>query len=85
MIRALAILMLLAGCGSNPPPPAAPPVPARLKGCPDDPVAPAPLPVVRTIEQLGAGYIAERTARQRTRAVLVECRRRLDERNALPL
>lgn len=61
-MRAWAILscsLALAGCGmfSAADPPAAPitsglPIPDSLKGCPDGAAPPAPLPAVRTVDQL---------------------------------
>lgn len=78
-MRALALLILLAGCAAPQPQPSQ--VPARLQVCPDAVYAPAPPPAPRTVANLFAWASANELARQHTEAARRDCAGRLNDLN----
>jgi hypothetical protein len=77
VIRALALVLLLAGCT----PSQSPQVPARLQVCPDAVYAPPPPPSPRTVKALFDWAAKIEVARQKTEAARHDCARRLDALN----
>lgn len=81
-MRAILILLLLAGCTRAITPRAHHhQVPADLQVCPDQVYAPAPPPTPRTVKALVRWAAAVEIARERTSSDLAECSRRLGQLN----
>jgi hypothetical protein len=70
-MRRLALLLVLDGCATQPPPAVAPPEAAHA--CPAPVAAPGPLPRWVSPERLRAAYEAERAARVADEAALRAC------------
>ena len=74
MIRAVALVLLLAGCAASPARSVAIPVP--LLSCPAGPAIPVPPARPRTIDSISAWGNRDEIALRRSLAALAECDRR---------